>query len=298
MLFFLAMDALGFLFAKAENDGLLQSLSTRMLYHRVSFYVDNVVLFLRPIEGDISITINILDIFGEVSDLRNNVQKSSVLPIRCDEEEKNVVQQFLPCQLLEFPCWYLGLPLTLKKPTRDQIQPFIDKIGDQMPEWKADLLSKLGRKILVQYVFTSMIIYLATAVDITAWGWKAMDKFRRSFFWRGHEEAKGGHCQVAGATVCRPMQLGGLGFSRLKELGWALQMRWPWLENTDPNRPWSALPICMPDKVQAFFLVAMQAEIGDGSSTLFWQDEWLHGQRLLDFTPRLVAAIPKRRFNQ
>jgi hypothetical protein len=119
MLFFLAMDALGFLFAKAENDGLLQSLSTRMLYHRVSFYVDNVVLFLRPIEGDISITINILDIFGEVSDLRNNVQKSSVLPIRCDEEEKNVVQQFLPCQLLEFPCRYLELPLTLKKPTRD-----------------------------------------------------------------------------------------------------------------------------------------------------------------------------------
>jgi hypothetical protein len=92
---------------------------------------------------------NILDIFGKVSGLRNNVQKNSVFPIQCDEEE-DMVQQLVPCQLLEFPCQYLGLPLTLKKPTRDQIQPFIDRIGDQLPGWRADLLSKPGRKILVQ----------------------------------------------------------------------------------------------------------------------------------------------------
>jgi hypothetical protein len=118
MLFILAMDALGFMFAKAENDGLLQSLSIRTLHHRVSLYAD-VVLFLRPVEGDISITMNILDIFGEALGLRNNVQKSSVFPIQCDEEENDMVQQLVPCQLLEFPCRYLGLPLTLKKPTRD-----------------------------------------------------------------------------------------------------------------------------------------------------------------------------------
>jgi hypothetical protein len=80
MLFILAMHTLGFMFAKAENDGLLQSLSTWMLHHRVSLYVDDVVLFLCPIEGDISITMNILDIFGEASGLQNNVQKSSVSP--------------------------------------------------------------------------------------------------------------------------------------------------------------------------------------------------------------------------
>jgi hypothetical protein len=63
MLFILAMDALGFLFAKVESDGLLELLSTRMLQHRVSFYIDDVVLFLCPVEDDISITIDILDIF-------------------------------------------------------------------------------------------------------------------------------------------------------------------------------------------------------------------------------------------
>jgi hypothetical protein len=71
----------------------------------------------------------------------------------------------------------LGLPLTLKRLSKVQIQPFIDRIADQLPGWKADLLSKPGRKTLVQYVFTSMLIYLAMAIDIPAWGWKALDKF-------------------------------------------------------------------------------------------------------------------------
>jgi hypothetical protein len=44
MLFILAMDVLGFLISKAESEELLQTLSSRALQHRVSFYVDVVVL--------------------------------------------------------------------------------------------------------------------------------------------------------------------------------------------------------------------------------------------------------------
>jgi hypothetical protein len=60
MLFILAMDVLGFLIAKAKSEGLLQTLSSRALQHRVSFYADDVVLFLWPTSEDISITMDIL----------------------------------------------------------------------------------------------------------------------------------------------------------------------------------------------------------------------------------------------
>jgi hypothetical protein len=149
MLFILAMDVLGFLISKAEAEGLLKPLASRTLQHRVSFYADDVVLFLHPAAEDISLIMDILRVFGEASRLRNNVQKSSVFPIRCSDNEKAVVQQFLPCELLGFPCRYLGLPLSLKKLSRDQLQPIINKIADQLPGWKADLLTKPGRKILV-----------------------------------------------------------------------------------------------------------------------------------------------------
>jgi hypothetical protein len=34
--------------------------------------------------------------------------------------------------------------------------------------------------------------------------------------------------------------------------------------------------------------------VGDGRTTLFWQDRWLLGQRRVDLAPRAVALVPKR----
>jgi hypothetical protein len=84
------------------------------------------------------------------------------------------------------------------------------------------------------------------------------------------------------------------GIFSLKELGWALRMRWLWLAKTDHGKPWGSLPMQFPDKLKAFFSIAMGTEIGSGSSTLFWQDRWLHGKRIGDLAPRVVAAVTKR----
>jgi hypothetical protein len=39
-----------------------------------------------------------------------------------------------------------------------------------------------------------------------------MDRIRRSFFWKGAENANGGHCLVRWTKVRKPKQLGGLEF--------------------------------------------------------------------------------------
>jgi hypothetical protein len=197
-----------------------------------------------------------------------------------------MVQDLLPCGISTFPCKYLGLPLSLKNLTKDQVQPIVDRIADQLPGWKADLMTRAGRKVQVQHVLTGMLIYLAMAVNIPPWAIKAIDKIRRGFLWRGRKEARGGHCLVACGRVCRPLQPGGLGISSLKELIWALRMRWLWLQKTEPNRPWCSLPIKVPDKARAFFSMVLTSKVGNVANTLFWTDKWIHGQKIADLVPR------------
>ncbi|WVZ88874.1 hypothetical protein U9M48_035341 [Paspalum notatum var. saurae] len=298
MLFILVMDILGLLVTKASEEGHLQPLSSKSLHHRISLYADDVVLFLRPAANDIMVLLDILNLFGDASGLRTNVQKSSVLPIQCTEEDMSIIQNSLPCEIHDFPIKYLGIPLSLKKLSREQVQPIIDKIAGQLSGWKADLMTRAGRVVQVQFLLTAMLVYLIMAIDLPPWAIKAIDKIRRGFLWRGRKEVRGGHCLIAWNKVQLPKELGGLGISNLQTLGWALRMRWLSLQKTEPDRPWSLFPIKLHKSVHAFLSMAVETVVRNGKQTLFWKDRWLHGWCLEDLAPKLFALVPKRRINR
>ena len=153
------------------------------------------------------------------------------------------MQEVLPCQLSDFPCRYLGVPLSPHKLTKQQVQPIIEKNADRLPSWKADLLTKAGRMVLVQFVLTSMLIYIIMALGLPPWALKAIDKIKRVFLWKGRKDARGGHCLLAWPKVARPLNLGGLGISNHQNLGWALKLRWLWLQKIEPNKAWTFFPI-------------------------------------------------------
>lgn len=74
-------------------------------------------------------------------------------------------------------------------------------------------------------------------MDLPKWALKAIDKARRAFLWKGRKEVNGGHCLVPWDKICRLLELGGLEIHNLKILGWALRMRWLWLQKTQLDRP-------------------------------------------------------------
>jgi hypothetical protein len=70
-------------------------------------------------------------------------------------------------------------------------------------------------------------------------GCQGHKKILRGFLWKGRKEAKEGHCLLAWAKVAQPKELGGLGLFDIRNLSWALRARWPWLQLTEPNKPWN-----------------------------------------------------------
>jgi hypothetical protein len=86
---------------------------------------------------DITLVLDVLQLFGKASGLQTNVQKSSVLLIRSDEHSLLTAKELLLCEFTDFPFKYLELPLSLKKLTKPQVQSIVDKMTSMLLGWKA-----------------------------------------------------------------------------------------------------------------------------------------------------------------
>jgi mannosylglycoprotein endo-beta-mannosidase len=182
MLFILAMEPFQKMMAIAATDGLLSPLSSRGPSLRVSLYADDAAVFVKPIKTEIQVVANILQIFGHASGLNINRDKCVVYPIQCQDLSMEAIMEPFPCQISSFPSHYLGLPLHFRQLSRVQVQPRIDKVGNRLPMWKGRFLNKAARLKLINSVLSSIPTYFLTIFSLKKWGFKKIDKIRRSFF--------------------------------------------------------------------------------------------------------------------
>lgn len=184
----------------------------------------------------------ILQLFGQASGLITNLNKTEVYPIQCAATNLEFITAS-NYTISEFPCTYLGLPLQVRRSSRTTLQPLIQKIASRLPGWKRRLFTYPGRELLVKTVLTAMPTYFLTVFKLPKWAIKAIDRYRRSFFWKGKDpdNVRGGHCLVNWQTCLRPKHLGGLGIKDLDKFGRALRLRWLWHKWDTTERPWKKL---------------------------------------------------------
>ena len=140
------------------------------------------VLFIKLVEAEARAVIELLQLFGMASGLRCNLGKSSASPICCTNLDLQPILATLACPLKEFPIQYLGLPLSPFRLTRNQLQPMVDKLARKTPKWKAGMLQKSGRLVLLDSALVSAAIYPMMALDLPPWFFKQADKIFRRFF--------------------------------------------------------------------------------------------------------------------
>lgn len=133
MLFIIVMDGLNSPILAAENAALLQLIGGRRgLPHRLSLYADDAVVFIAPVSSDLLAINEFFQLFGEALGLQTNMAKSSFLPIRCNQQQTQLISDVLRCNTAGFLCKYLGLFLTLRKSSRADFQPLIDKVANRL----------------------------------------------------------------------------------------------------------------------------------------------------------------------
>ena len=293
LLFVLVMEVLNALLRLADEKGLLRRLHTRVK-ERVFMYADDVVLFTSPVVQDLVLIRAILEIFAGASGLHTNLAKCLISPIQCDLESTVQLLTHFPGRIDPFPIKYLGIPLGLRKLSKSDFQPLIDKVANRLPTWKAGLMNRAGRTVLIKSTLSAIPTHTAVALNLSSWAISCIDGIRRGFLWRGAQAAKGGHCLLAWPRVCCPSDLGGLGIVDLQRFGYALRMKWLWHRRSENARHWHALPDSKEQVVQAMFTASIYVEIGNGQRALFWTDRWIQGQSIEDLAPCLFNAVTTR----
>jgi hypothetical protein len=253
------------------------------------------VLFCHPSVADATAVREILNLFGRSSGLRVNFTKSSATPLRCNPEETALIMEQLGCPLANLPITYLGIPLTIRRPTAAQLQPIVDNIAGRLPVWKAGLMNKAGRLAMVKSVLCAIPIQQLLVYAPPKKSLKMIEKIKRGFLWAGRAAANGGHCHVNWNRVCRPIAYGGLGVQDIERAGLSLRLRWLWLSYTDDNRAWSSLELQFSDVERALFFASTTMCIGNGQRALFWEDRWVNGRAVKEIAPLLYNCIPRRR---
>jgi hypothetical protein len=195
----------------------------------MSLYTDDAAMFINPSLQDLNTTKYLLHIFGEASGLVTNMEKIMFYLLGCH----NIEEMLGPNQeISHFPCEYLSLPLHykthLKALPKFAVQPMVQKIGNRLPDWKRNLLSYQGRELLDKSVLSSMTTYFMTVYKLPKWACKDIDRFRRSFLWRGEDpdKVRGGHCLVKWKVCTQPKKWGDLGIKDLDKFDRSLRLRW------------------------------------------------------------------------
>ena len=222
LIFVLVMEALNALFKVVEARGLFQQLDP-LITDRVFLYADDVVLFVSPSQQDLTLVKGILEVFAADSGLYTNIAKCLIAPIQCYLDDTVSLLQHFPAKLSPLPTCYLGIPLFVGKLQKCDLQPLVNKVNDCLPTWKAKLMSKAGRAVLVKTKLSAIPVHTAMVISLSPWVIKCIDKRRRAFLWAGSDSVSGGKCLLAWPKVCRPSELGGLGFLDLNIF--ALAMR-------------------------------------------------------------------------
>jgi hypothetical protein len=181
----------------------------------------------------------ILDLFRQASGLATNINKSKAFPIRCDEEQLSVITHTLGCEYADFPCTCLGVPLSPWRLPKSAMQPVVDKVAKWLSPWKGRMLNRSGRLIFARSTLCAIPVYISMATKIAPSAIHAIEKLVRGFLWCGSEVAVGGRCAVAWVNAACPVQYGGLGIPNLQLMGFALRLRWLWLDRVDSDKTWS-----------------------------------------------------------
>lgn len=187
LMFNIVADGLSAILDKAVERGVLRGVVPHLVQGGLTHlqYADDTVLFIQNTDSNIVNLKFLLFCYEEMSGMKINYNKSEVFTIGIDAEESEHIANAFNCKVGKFPMKYLGLPISYKRLSKEELSESAAKVEKRLETWKCNQLSYGGRSILINSSLTSIPMYTMGFYWLHEGTRKRFDSARGRFFWEG-----------------------------------------------------------------------------------------------------------------
>ncbi|RVW14425.1 LINE-1 retrotransposable element ORF2 protein [Vitis vinifera] len=287
-LFTLVADVLSRMLMRAEERNMMEGFRVGRNRTRVSHlqFADDTIFFSNSREEELQTLKSLLLVFGHISGLKVNLNKSSIYGINLDQAHLSRLAEMLDCKASGWPILYLGLPLGGNPKACGFWDPVVERISSRLDGWQKAYLSFGGRITLIQSCLTHLPSYFLSLFKIPASVAAKIERLQRDFLWSGVGEGKRDHL-VRWDVVCKPKTIGGLGLGNISWRNLALLGKWLWRYPREGSALWHQ---AIAQVFQGFSLITRYV-VGNGERIRFWEDLWWGDQPLGIQYPRLFRVV-------
>ncbi|GJX82525.1 RNA-directed DNA polymerase, eukaryota, reverse transcriptase zinc-binding domain protein [Tanacetum coccineum] len=157
-LFTLVMEVFTVIMAKNVANSLIFKFHPGCKELKMTYlcFADDLLVICHKSVECVKVIKDSIDEFSRVSGLEPNLNKSTIFFGNVKIGDQRSILNVMPFKVGKFPVKYLGFPLITKRLGREEYKQLIDKVRNNVDDWKNKSLTYVGRMRLIAFVLNSM----------------------------------------------------------------------------------------------------------------------------------------------
>lgn len=170
LLFVLVTDVLCEMFSHALYSKILVGVPLGELGNKCNLhYADDLLILTTGGLEDLRIVKLILFVFQGMSGFEVNFFKTCLYSNNLGRLPSLVIEATLNCMVGNLPVTYLGIPISGRRPRRQDWEDLIEKVRRRLSTWKAQHLFVGGRFTLINSVLSVLLTYWMSLFRLPCW---------------------------------------------------------------------------------------------------------------------------------
>ena len=153
-------------------------------------YADDTILFMEHNLEQAKNLKLLLCAFEQLSGLKINFHKNELFCFGEPQAVQMEYEKIFGYNQGMFPFRYLGIPMHYRRLQNSDWKGVDERFQKKLSGWKEKLLSAGGKLVLINYVLSSLPLFIFSFFEVSREVLKKLDFYRSRFFWQSNEHKK------------------------------------------------------------------------------------------------------------